>query len=41
MKSTLVSPTDASGFHLTIFSASEFMSQSAIYYGHVRNFKIV
>lgn len=35
MKSTFVSPTDQGGFHLTVFSASEFLSQLAVIYGHV------
>jgi hypothetical protein len=36
MSSTYVSATDASGFHLTIFSTLEFLSQLMIVYGHVR-----
>jgi len=35
MCSTYVSPTDASGFHLTIFSTQEFLSQLANIYLHV------
>lgn len=37
MNSTFVSATDTGGFHLTIFSASEFLSQLAIIYGHIGN----
>lgn len=35
MLSTYVSPTDARGFHLTIFSTLEFLSELMIIYGHV------
>jgi hypothetical protein len=35
MKSQYVSPTDTSGFHLTIFSTLEFLSQLTIIYAHV------
>lgn len=35
MTSTYVSATDAHGFHLTAFSALEFVSQLVIIYGHV------
>ena len=35
MTSTYVSATDARGFHLTAFSALEFVSQLVIIYGHV------
>ena len=35
MCSTFVSPTDPAGFHLTIFSTLEFLSQLTIIYGHV------
>ncbi len=37
MNSTFVSATDTGGFHLTIFSAYEFLSQLAIIYGHIGN----
>lgn len=35
MKSTYVSGQDAGGFHLTIFSTLEFLSQLMIIYAHV------
>lgn len=35
MTSTYVSQTDVYGFHLTIFSTLEFLSQLMIIYGHV------
>jgi hypothetical protein len=35
MTSTNISPTDAAGFHLTIFSTMEFLSQLANIYFHV------
>lgn len=35
MKSVYISPTDTSGFHLTIFSTLEFLSQLTIIYAHV------
>jgi hypothetical protein len=35
MRSTYVSGTDAGGFHLTIFSTLEFLSQLMIVYVHV------
>lgn len=35
MRSHFISPTDSSGFHLTIFSTLEFLSQLTIIYGHV------
>lgn len=35
MLSTFVSPTDRSGFHLTIFSTLEFLSELMIVYAHV------
>jgi hypothetical protein len=35
MTSTYVSGTDSRGFHLTAFSALEFVSQLVIIYGHV------
>ncbi len=35
MKSRYISPTDPSGFHLTIFSTLEFLSQLTIIYAHV------
>ena len=35
MRSTYVSSSDAHGFHLTIFSALEFLSQLMIMYAHV------
>ncbi|MBF0470300.1 MAG: hypothetical protein HQL48_02880 [Gammaproteobacteria bacterium] len=35
MRSTYLSPSDNHGFHLTIFTALEFLSQLAIIYGHV------
>ncbi len=34
MSSTYVSDTDEHGFHLTIFSTLEFLSQLMIIYGH-------
>lgn len=34
MRSTFVSATDAGGFHLTIFSTLEFLSQLMIIYAH-------
>lgn len=34
MRSTYVSATDTKGFHLTIFSTLEFLSQLMIIYGH-------
>jgi hypothetical protein len=37
MTSTYASPTDAGRFHLTIFSALEFLSQLMIIYMHVWN----
>ena len=36
MVSTYVSPTDRGGFHLTIFSSLEFLSQLLIILGHHR-----
>ena len=35
MRSTFVSPTDPGGFHLTVFSTLEFLSQLMIIHGHV------
>ena len=35
MKTCYVSGTDSGGFHLTIFSALEFVSQLMIIYGHI------
>lgn len=35
MRSRYISETDPDGFHLTIFSTLEFLSQLAIIYGHV------
>lgn len=35
MRSTYVSGTDSKGFHLTIFSTLEFLSQLMIIYAHV------
>ena len=35
MRSTYVSRSDAQGFHLTLFSALEFLSQLMITYAHV------
>jgi hypothetical protein len=36
MRSTYVSTTDDKGFHLTIFSTLEFLSQLMIVYAHVK-----
>lgn len=35
MRSHYISPTDPNGFHLTIFSTLEFLSQLTIIYAHV------
>jgi len=35
MSSFFISPTDQAGFHLTIFSTLEFLSQLVIIYAHV------
>jgi hypothetical protein len=35
MASTYVSPSDARGFHLTIFSTLEFLSEMMLIYAHV------